>query len=231
MPNIVPNIDDLSIALVVAVARREKTATPPPKTTGALASSPNPPNGRMHFEQARGGVIGRDLSLPWHLPADLARFRELTLGKTIIMGRRTYESIGRALDRRTNIVVSSRAGFEAKGCITCLSFEKALEEAASQTPGGLAETTIADDNLRPPDILIIGGESIYRQALLFARRIYLTLVDIDISGDTYFPDFDADAWHENESREYEADARNPHASCFFDLLRKPSPAHRSDSLR
>ena len=219
-----PNIEDIPIALVAAVARNKKGAMSDPLSAGE-ARNPSPlgdgdqsGGDQTLFGQASGGVIGRDCSIPWHLPADLAHFRKLTLDRTIIMGRCTYESIGRPLDRRINIVLSSRPDYRAEGCIVASSFEESLEKAASET---CVDPDRTKDDGRP-DILIIGGESIYHQALAVSRyiRFYLTLVDIDISGDTFFPKFDAGEWHENDHQEHKGDARNPHDMHFFDLFQR-----------
>lgn len=116
------------------------------------------------------GVIGRDNAIPWSIPADLARFRELTLGHTLIMGRKTFESIGRALPGRRNIVVSRQADFAAAGVVAAGSLEEALSLASSDG-----------------EVFICGGGEIYRQALPLARRLYLTLLDCEVDGDTFFP--------------------------------------------
>ncbi|MBF2761576.1 MAG: dihydrofolate reductase [Ectothiorhodospiraceae bacterium AqS1] len=211
-----PDTDDLSIGLIAAVARNGATdASLPASEEG----DPSPESGgRSLFGQASRGVIGFERSIPWHLPADLAYFRKLTLDKTIIMGRCTYESIGKPLDRRINIVVSSRPGYQAQGCIVASSFADAIEIAASDSDS----TKKAKDDDRP-DIMIIGGECIYHQALDLDRptRLYLTLVDVfDIQGDTFFPEFDAGQWHQTDYRERKADERNRHGMHFFDLTKQ-----------
>ena len=199
-----PKIEDIPIAIVAAVARYKGHPLP----SGG--------SGSEIFGQASGGVIGRDCSIPWHLPADLAHFRKLTIDKTIIMGRRTYESIGRPLDRRINIVLSSRPGYRADGCIAASSFEESIEKAASD-----ADPDRTKNDIRPR-IMIIGGESIYHQAIAMCRhiRFYLTLVDTAIEkADSFFPEFDPSSWRKNHYRKYDADARNQHDIHFFDLIR------------
>jgi len=119
---------------------------------------------------SRNGIIGRDNVIPWKIPADLARFRELTLGHTLIMGRKTFESIGRALPGRRNIVVSRQADYVAKGVVVAGSLPEALQLADGED-----------------EIFICGGGEIYEQALPFAERIYLTLLDCEVDGDTRFP--------------------------------------------
>ncbi len=122
-------------------------------------------------------VIGRDNDLPWRIRADLRHFRRLTLGKPVIMGRRNYQSIGRPLPERTNIVISGNPAFRAEGCQVVRSPEEALELA------GDAE-----------EIMIIGGAEIYRHFLPLADRMYLTWVQAPIPGDTRFPRFDLEEW-------------------------------------
>lgn len=119
---------------------------------------------------SRNGIIGRDNAIPWNIPADMDRFRELTLGHALIMGRKTFESIGRPLPGRRNIVVSRQADYVAEGVVVAGSLPEALLLA-----GGEGE------------IFICGGGEIYEQALPLAGRIYLTLIDCDIDGDTGFP--------------------------------------------
>lgn len=123
------------------------------------------------------GVIGRDGGLPWHLPADLAHFKSVTMGKPIVMGRKTFESIGRPLPGRKNIVVSRRADYSADGVVVVHSLDEALEAA-----GDVAE------------IMIIGGAQLYAAALPVAQRIYLTLVGKPVEGNTVFPEVDWARW-------------------------------------
>ena len=151
---------------------------------------------------ARNGVIGRSNKLPWHLPADLAHFKRTTMGAPVIMGRRTWESIGRALPGRSNIVVSSRPAFTAAGAVVVSSLQRAWEEA-----GDVREA------------FLIGGEQLYRHALPEADRIYLTEIDADIDGDVRFPAFDRDAWNETIVGTYAADERNPLSMRFLRLDR------------
>jgi dihydrofolate reductase len=129
---------------------------------------------------ARHGVIGRDNALPWRLPEDLKRFKSLTMGHPIIMGRKTYESIGRPLPGRTNIVLTRLAGFAAPGCTVVGS-----PEAAIAACGDAAEA------------FVIGGAEIYRAFLDHASRLDVTEIDADIPGDTFFPDFDRSQWRES----------------------------------
>lgn len=129
---------------------------------------------------AANGVIGRDGGLPWHLPADLAHFKRLTVGHVMIMGRRTYESIGRALPGRTTVVVTRTRDWAAEGVIVATSVEAALDVARA-----------IDDT-----VLVVGGSEVFAAALPVADRMYLTHVDAVPAGDTYFPDVDWSQWVE-----------------------------------
>lgn len=130
-------------------------------------------------------VIGVDGELPWRLPSDLKRFRKMTMGKPIIMGRKTFESIGKPLDGRANIVVTRNPEFAIDGVLVASSVE-----AAIQTAKDIAAETNADE------IAVIGGGEIYRQALEFAETVYLTRVHREIDGDTFFPELDDSVWAE-----------------------------------
>ena len=132
---------------------------------------------------SENGVIGRDGDLPWRISEDLKRFKKITMGKPIIMGRKTWESIGRPLPGRPHIVISRDAHFRAEGVDVVQSFEAALARAM--------ELTAADS-----EIMVIGGAEIYRLAMERADRMYVTEVEGDVQGDTYFPEFDRTAWQE-----------------------------------
>ncbi len=127
------------------------------------------------------GVIGRDNKLPWHLPEDLKYFKKVTMGKSLLMGRKTYESIGRPLPGRTNIVLSRQQQFAAPGVIIVHSTEQALAEA------GRTGAT---------ELMVIGGEDVYRTMLPLARRLYLTRVDLKVEGDAFFPPLEPGQWLE-----------------------------------
>lgn len=131
------------------------------------------------------GVIGVNNTLPWHLPDDLRHFKSTTMGKPIVMGRVTFESIGRPLPGRTNIVVSSRSNWAAPGIEIYRSFESAIEGA---------EKAAAQSDV--DEIMIIGGEQLYRQAMPLAQRLYLTRVEDAVHGDAHFPDVDSQLWVE-----------------------------------
>jgi len=147
-------------------------------------------------------VIGRDNRLPWHLPADLRHFRQVTVGKPILMGRKTYESIGRPLPERTNIVVTRDRCYEAPGCIVVHSIESALNAA------GDCE-----------EVMVIGGSDFYRQLLPKADRIYLTLVHAEFEGDARFPEIDERTWREVERMDCAPDEKNPWPYSFIRLER------------
>jgi len=154
---------------------------------------------------AQNGTIGKDNSMPWHLPADLKHFKKTTLGHHIIMGRHTWESIGRALPGRTSVVITRKTGYQAKGCTVCHSLKDALEVARQS---GENEAFIA------------GGANLYEQCLPVAERFYLTEILTDIRGDTNFPEYDKTDWVVVESSTHEADERNPYACRFLVMDKK-----------
>lgn len=151
---------------------------------------------------ARNGVIGKNNTLPWRLPADLRYFRQLTTGHPIIMGRKNYEDIGKPLPGRTNIVVTRQRTYTAPGCIVVNSIEQALAAAG------------VDD-----EVFVIGGADIYRQTLDSADRLYITEIGADIEGDTFFPEFDRSQWHETRRDRHEPDEINPYPYSFVLLER------------
>jgi len=148
------------------------------------------------------GAIGRDGGLPWHLPNDLKRFKALTLGKPVVMGRRTWASIGRPLPGRHNIVITRQAGFAADGASVAGSLDAALALA------GEAE-----------EVCIIGGAEIYRLALPRAGVIHLTRVHATVPADTYFPELDAGEWREASREDHAADERHAWPYSFVELRR------------
>lgn len=147
-------------------------------------------------------IIGMENAMPWDLPADLAWFKCNTLKKPVIMGRLTFESIGRPLPGRLNIVVSSKPG-KAEGVTWVTSLDDAINAA------GDAE-----------EIMVIGGGRIYAQMLARADRLYLTHIDAEVEGDTQFPDYEPDEWHSTFSEFHDADAQNSHSYCFEILERR-----------
>ena len=132
---------------------------------------------------SRNGVIGLNNQLPWHLPEDLKYFKSVTMGKPIVMGRKTYDSIGRPLPGRTNIVITRDASWSAPGVEVAQTLEAALELGATACKAAGAE-----------EIMVIGGEQIYRMTLDSAERLYLTQVDAEVEGDAFFPEIDPKIW-------------------------------------
>lgn len=152
---------------------------------------------------ANNRVIGINNKLPWNLPSDLEHFKQLTLGKPVIMGQRTFESIGKPLARRINIILTLDKDYQPKKCIVVHSIEEALEKAK---------------NFK--EVMICGGVSIYKQFLPLADKIYLTLIEGDFEGDAYFPEFDWNDWKEIEHINNEPDRENPYKYTFLTLERK-----------
>ena len=165
---------------------------------------------------AENRVIGRDGRMPWHLPADLARFRALTMGKPIIMGRLTHDSLGRrVLGGRHNIVLSHQRDFHAPDFqIWNLAFVHSLEEALGKA------REVASSDVK--EIAIIGGASIYEQALPITDRIHLTVVHASIEGDARFPELDPETWREVGREKRRADERNGYDLSFIELAKRPS---------
>ena len=147
-------------------------------------------------------VIGAKGDLPWRLSSDLKRFKALTMGKPIVMGRLTYESIGRPLPGRQNIVITRNPDFVAEGCDVVASIDAALDIAAD-----------ADE------VMVIGGSQMYAEFLPRADRIYLTRVQAEVDGDTFLPDLDADQWRQVFTEELEADEVNDYSIEFSVLER------------
>lgn len=130
---------------------------------------------------ARNRVIGINNTLPWHLPADLKHFRAVTMGKPVIMGRKTYESIGKPLPGRENIIVTRNLEWSAEGCVVVHGLQEAIEWAQSSAHA---------------EVCVIGGSDVYQQALAFADFLYLTEIDAVFQGDAFFPEWDAAQWKE-----------------------------------
>jgi dihydrofolate reductase len=152
---------------------------------------------------AENDVIGRRNELPWRLPADLRRFKALTLGKPVLMGRRTYESIGRALPGRLNLVLSRSAEFSPGDCTVVADLEQAREAAGPRR-----------------EIMVIGGAQLYRQCLPSTSRIHLTLVHTRVKdGDTFFDGWRGTEWRESFRERHEADEKNSSAYSFVTLDR------------
>lgn len=151
-------------------------------------------------------VVGINNSLPWKLPADMEHFKQLTLGKPVIMGQKTFESIGKPLSGRINIILTRDRNFKPEGCIVAHSIEEALNAAKGSN-----------------EVMIAGGVSIYAQFLPLADRMYLTLVEGDFKGDAFFPEFDYNDWDETGRVLRPADDKNSH-QCTFLVLQKKKKA-------
>ena len=149
------------------------------------------------------GAIGRDGGLPWRLPDDLRRFKTLTMGKPIVMGRKTWDSIGKPLPGRHNIVITRQAGFDVPGVTVVASLDDALAVAGDV-----------------PEVCIIGGAEIYRLALPRTNRIHLTRVHAVVDADTYLPELGADAWDERLIEKHVADERHTYDYSCVELRRR-----------
>lgn len=150
--------------------------------------------------QSKNRVIGKENKLLWSLPADMKHFRDTTKGGVVIMGRKTYESIGRPLPNRINIVISSNTNLQIEGCEVCNSLESALEKAGSG------------------EIFIIGGGEIYKQAMYLADKIILTEINEEFEGDTYFPEIDSN-WVKVSKKDFLPDEKNKYSYSFIEYER------------
>ena len=158
----------------------------------------------MIAAMAKNRVIGAGNAMPWHLPADLKHFKQTTLGKPVIMGRLTYDSIGKALPGRLNIVISRDPTLQLPDAITVTSAEQAITAAQSAA-----------------EVMVIGGGTIYEFFLPLCHRLYLTHIELDVPGDTYFPDYiAASEWQQSDQQQHLADDKNPHNYSFVTLDKK-----------
>ena len=153
---------------------------------------------------AENRCIGNNGKMPWHLPADLKHFKTTTLDNPVIMGRKTFESIGKPLPGRLNIVITRNPEYDRPGCRVVHDIESAMLEAAEYE-----------------EVFIIGGGDLYQQLLPDSDRIYMTEVQINVDGDTYFPELDSNAWNETHRETRAADDSNPYAMDFviYDRVR------------
>lgn len=165
----------------------------------------------MIVAMAQNGVIGRDKGLPWRLPADLKRFKALTMGKPILMGRKTFESLGKPLPGRTNIVLTRDHGWTAPDGVVVVHC--------------LAETFERVQDA--PELVAIGGAEVYNLTMPFTDRIYLTHVHADVQGDTVFPQIELSQWADVERIAHPADERHAYAMTFMTLQRKVQPPNVS----
>jgi dihydrofolate reductase len=166
------------------------------KKQGDLNTSPLTPHAsRLSIiaAMAKNRVIGADNAIPWRLPGELQMFKSITMGHHIIMGRNTWESIGRLLPGRTTVIVSRRRDFAVAGAIVAASLDDSIAACAG-------------DN----EIFVIGGAQLYAAALPLADRIYLTEVDAEVAGDTYMPQFNVNEWRKQSSQAFAADTKNPY---------------------
>ena len=154
---------------------------------------------------AENNVLGRDNQLPWHLPADLKYFKQLTTGHHVLMGRKTWESIGKPLPNRISLVVSRSDDFRPEGAAVVRTVEEGIEAAR---------------NAGETELFIIGGGEIFRLAMPLADRIYLTRINHNFEGDVFFPEIDTNLWKETKSERFTADEKNPYGYCFVMLMRK-----------
>ena len=150
---------------------------------------------------AKKRVIGKDNQMPWHLPADLAHFKAVTLGKPIIMGRKTYESIGRPLPGRKNIVISRNPDYRLDGCDTVTSL-------------GAALALVSDSE----EVMIVGCGFLYQQSIPMANKLYLTFIDLEVEGDTHFPEYEHLSLKVINRESHQADEKNPNPYEFVDFL-------------
>lgn len=151
---------------------------------------------------AENNVIGKDNKLIWHLPKDLKHFKETTTGHFIIMGRKTFESNGRPLPNRTNVIITKDKNYKAEGCKIVHSLKEALDFAKNES-----------------EVFIIGGGEIYKQAMPIADRIYLTKVHQSFEGDTFFPEINMNEWTELSQQYFEPDERNKYPFSIITLVR------------
>lgn len=151
-------------------------------------------------------VIGRDNALPWRLPADMRHFREVTMGKPLLMGRKTFESIGKPLPGRRNIILTRDPDYQAPGCEVVHTLDEALTAGAG---GG--------------ELMVLGGADLFAQLLPRAARLYLTEIHACFSGDAWFPAFNKGEWMETGRSNHAADEKNPHAYSFVTWDRRQRP--------
>lgn len=150
-------------------------------------------------------VIGQHNQLPWQMPADLAHFKQLTLGKTIVMGRKTYQSIGRLLPGRTNIIVTRNIEFNVENALVFYDMSQVLDYAKRESL---------------EELWIIGGADIFKQALPKAYRMELTFIHADVMGDSYFPEWNKNEWQEIAREEHQGDDKNLYNYSFVTLTRR-----------
>ncbi|UOE51566.1 dihydrofolate reductase [Mucilaginibacter sp. SMC90] len=151
---------------------------------------------------AKNHAIGKDNKLLWYLPNDLKHFKDVTTGHTVIMGRKTFDSVGKPLPKRRNIVITRQA-ISIEGCEVVPSVEAAIELCKTED-----------------EVFIVGGAEIYRQSIPLTNRIYLTIIDQDFEGDTFFPELNSDEWQEKDREDFEPDEKNKYKYSFITLERR-----------
>jgi dihydrofolate reductase len=174
------------------------------KTVTEEASTPSTSNAERHERRAsrislivamaRNRVIGVENRIPWHLPNELKLFKSLTTGHHIVMGRKTYESIGRLLPGRTSVIVTRQHDYSVPGALVAHSMRDAIDACGAED-----------------EVFVIGGADLFRESLPVADRLYLTTVDAEPAGDIFMPDFDLSAWREISTQSFEADDKHAHA--------------------
>lgn len=152
------------------------------------------------FDENR--LIGRDNQLPWHLPADLKHFKEITMGHHMIMGRRTFESIGKALPGRTSVVITRQLDLQFEGCIMASSLEDAIQKCPANE-----------------DVFVIGGADVFNQAMRLCDKLHTTLIHHQFEGDTHFPELDPKVWQVTSRVDYQPDEKNPWSYSYIDYKR------------
>lgn len=172
------------------------------RTSKALSPS-EPMSCSIIVALSENNVIGSGNQLPWRLSADLKRVKALTMGHHLIMGRKTYESIGRPLPGRTNVIITRNGSFAPQGCVVVNSLQAALDMAKDDT-----------------EVFVFGGGEIFREALPLVDKIYMTVVHCTLDGDTHFPPLDPTEWTELERQEFMADEKNQYDYSFVTLQRK-----------
>lgn len=153
------------------------------------------------FDEHR--LIGRDNGLPWHLPADLKHFKSITMGHSMIMGRKTFESIGKPLPGRQSVVITRKKGYQPDGTAVVNSLEGAMQLCASEE-----------------EVFVIGGAQIFEQALPLASKLYITQIHHVFEGDTFFPEIQQEHWEMISKEDYEPDEKNPWAYSFLSYRKK-----------
>ena len=154
---------------------------------------------------AKNNVIGRDNDIPWYLPADLKYFKKITTGHHILMGRKCYQSIGRPLPNRTNVIITRDPFFISSNCVVCHSIEEGIDQAYANGE---------------EELFIIGGGTIYDQTSHLWNKIYLTEVDLEVEGDVFFPEINSSEWEITDKQKLKADEKNEFDYVFKTLVRK-----------